>query len=137
MEGPVSARGYLHQSEKTAAAFIAGTPWLRKIRNGSPSRAYKTGDLVQLGSDGRINLVGPKDMPIKLRGQRIGLEEVEFHLRQTLPRGIEVAVGLARPIDQPERPFFTAFMTLKKLFGDYFYPADLESAEKLNSATES
>ncbi|EYE90155.1 acetyl-CoA synthetase-like protein, partial [Aspergillus ruber CBS 135680] len=134
--GPVLARGYLYQPEKTAAAFIFGKPWLRKICNESPSRAYKTGDLVRLGSDGRINLVGRKDMQIKLRGQRIELEEVEFHLRQTLPHGVEVAVGLARPAHQPKRPLLTVFMAPRKAFGDDFYSADLESAEEPNSATE-
>lgn len=135
VEGPVLAREYLHMPVKTASAFITGTPWLKGIRNSSPSRAYKTGDLVRYGSDGRINLVGRKDMQIKLRGQRIELEEVEFHMRQTLPRGVEVAIGLVKPSDQPDRPLLAAFAAHKKAFGDDFYPADPGAAEKLGSLT--
>lgn len=135
IEGPILAREYLNHPGRTAAAFISGTPWLKYIRHGQVSRAYKTGDLVRYGSDGRINLLGRKDMQIKLRGQRIELEEVEFHLRQALPRGIEIAVGLVKPSDQPNRPFLAAFVALKKSFGDIFYPAGPDAIEKLNSVT--
>ncbi|PYH89477.1 acetyl-CoA synthetase-like protein [Aspergillus ellipticus CBS 707.79] len=135
VEGPVLAREYIHQPDKTAAAFVSSPPWLNDIRGGSSARAYKTGDLVRLGSDGRINLVGRKDMQIKLRGQRIEPEEVEFHLRQTLPRGTEVIVGLVKPSDQPDRPLLAAFVALKKGFGDDFRDVDAELASILETAT--
>ncbi|KAH8432011.1 uncharacterized protein LDX57_009658 [Aspergillus melleus] len=136
VEGPVLAREYIHLPDKTAAAFIANTPWLKNIRGEEPLyRAYKTGDLVRYGSDGRINLVGRKDMQVKLRGQRIELEEVEFHLRQALPRGLEISVGLVRPSDQPDRPFLAAFVALSKGFADGFNLIDQESAEKIDSLT--
>lgn len=135
IEGPVLAREYIHQPEKTAAAFISNPPWLADIRRGSPTRVYKTGDLVRYGSDGRLNLVGRKDMQVKLRGQRIEIEEVEFHLRQALPRGVEAAVGLVRPADQPDKPFLATFAALKKAFGEDFDTVDAESAEQLQSLT--
>ncbi|KAJ6182276.1 hypothetical protein N7485_000918 [Penicillium canescens] len=133
IEGPILGREYIHQPEKTADVFISGTPWMEKMRGSVPSRAYKTGDLVRYGTDGRINLVGRKDMQVKLRGQRIELEEVEFHLRQVLPRGTEVAVGLAKPVDQPDRPMLAAFVAMKKAFGDNFYPVDEDVAGQLES----
>ncbi|KAF9890570.1 hypothetical protein FE257_005701 [Aspergillus nanangensis] len=135
VEGPVLAREYIHQPEKTAAAFISNTPWLNKIRDGAPARAYKTGDLVRYGSDGRINLVGRKDMQVKLRGQRIELEEVEFALRQVLPKGTEVAVGLVKPVDQPDRPFLAAFVALKKSLDEGFDQVDSASATQLEILT--
>jgi aryl carrier-like protein len=133
VEGPTLAREYIHLPDKTADAFIENPPWLRDIRKGAPSRVYKTGDLVRYGSDGRLNLVGRKDMQVKLRGQRIEIEEVEFHLRQAMPRGIEAAVGLVRPVEQPDKPFLAAFVALKKAFGDDFHTVDPESTETLES----
>lgn len=133
IEGPILAREYIHQPEKTADVFISNTPWMKDIRGGFPSRAYKTGDLVRYGTDGQINLVGRKDMQIKLRGQRIELEEVEFHLRQNIPRGTEVTVGLVKPVDQPDRPMLAVFASLKKAFGDNFYPVREDVAEQIES----
>jgi amino acid adenylation domain-containing protein len=133
VEGPILAREYIHQPEKTAEVFISNTPWMAAMRGALPSRAYKTGDLVRYGTDGRINLVGRKDMQIKLRGQRIELEEVEFHLRQAVPRGTEVAVGLVKPVDQPDRPMLAAFVSLKKGFGDNFHKVDEDAAEELEA----
>lgn len=136
VEGPILAREYLNHPGRTAASFISATPWLRHMRNGHPSRAYKTGDLVRYGSDGKLNLVGRKDMQIKLRGQRIEIEEVEFHVRQSVPRGTEIAVGLVKPSDQPNRPFLAVFAALKKTFGDGFYPAPADEAAKLDAAMD-
>ncbi|KAJ9487562.1 hypothetical protein VN97_g5752 [Penicillium thymicola] len=133
IEGPILAREYIHQRQKTADVFISDTPWMEEMRGVLPSRAYKTGDLVRYGTDGRINLVGRKDMQIKLRGQRIELEEVEFHLRQALPRGTEVAVGLVNPVDQPDRPMLAAFVALEKAFGDNFYPVHEDVSEQLDT----
>lgn len=135
MEGPALAREYIHQPDKTAAAFIENPPWLKEIRAGTPTRVYKTGDLVRYGSDGRLNLVGRKDMQVKLRGQRIEIEEVEFHLRQAMPRGVEAAAGLVRPVEQPGKPFIAGFVALKKSFGEDFESVDAESIAALDSLT--
>ena len=80
IEGPTVGRGYLHNDEKTAAMFITSPTWLKVLR--SDSRLYKTGDLGYLNGDGSLTLVGRKDTQIKIRGQRIELSEIEFHLRQ-------------------------------------------------------
>ncbi|CAG7922993.1 unnamed protein product [Penicillium olsonii] len=136
IEGPILAREYIHQPEKTAEVFISNTPWMEEIRGALPSRAYKTGDLVRYGTNGSIKLVGRKDMQIKLRGQRIELEEVEFHLRQIIPKGTEVAVGLVKPVDQPDRPMLAVFASVKKAFGDNFYPVDDDVATDIEARME-
>ena len=60
-------RGYINLPEKTAAVFIE--------LNGE--RAYKTGDLAKINTDGEIEFFGRIDNQIKLRGLRIELGEIE------------------------------------------------------------
>lgn len=91
VEGPVVGLGYLGEPEKTKEVFIENPSWLSQA--GRTGRMYKTGDLVRYESDGRggIEFVGRKDQQVKLRGQRVELAEVEYHLRTCLPSGVSVA----------------------------------------------
>jgi amino acid adenylation domain-containing protein len=70
--GPSLARGYLGDPELTARRF-------RDIENkdGIKQRMYATGDLVRERSDGRLVFEGRADRQVKLRGQRIELDDVE------------------------------------------------------------
>jgi amino acid adenylation domain-containing protein len=102
LEGPLVGQGYLGDEVNTAASFIENPPWLLA---GSPcgsipgrqGRLYKTGDLVKYDPvNGQILFIGRKDTQVKLRGQRIELSEVEYHVRQcvkvleTIPLTAEV-----------------------------------------------
>ncbi|OHW95296.1 nonribosomal peptide synthase [Colletotrichum incanum] len=69
IEGPIVSRGYLKNVDKTAAAFISPPDWLPAARR---SHA-KTRLLTILGRD---------DAQVKLHGQRIELEEVDFRLKR-------------------------------------------------------
>ncbi|KAI9826788.1 MAG: hypothetical protein M1819_007259 [Sarea resinae] len=84
IEGPIVARGYLYEPEKTAAVFFEEPSWLRSFWDRSdykePKRFYKTGDLVRYNPDGTIHFIGRKDMQVKLRGQRLELGEIEHHI---------------------------------------------------------
>lgn len=84
IEGPIVGRGYLHDEERTAAAFVDPPPWLMGLRETMPGKLYKTGDLVRYLEDGSLAFVGRKDNQVKIRGQRIELEEIEHHVRQAL-----------------------------------------------------
>lgn len=64
------ALGYLGDAELTQAKFV----WL------DGTRWYRTGDLVRERPDGVFEFRGRIDRQIKLRGQRIELEEVELAL---------------------------------------------------------
>ncbi|KAL7780525.1 hypothetical protein CFE70_010549, partial [Pyrenophora teres f. teres 0-1] len=84
VEGPILARGYLNDAEKTAAAFIEDPAWLVdgcQGYAGRRGRLYKTGDLVRYDDEGNLVCLGRKDSQVKLRGQRIELGEVEHALR--------------------------------------------------------
>ncbi|KAJ5965380.1 hypothetical protein N7481_012094 [Penicillium waksmanii] len=89
LEGPLVGRGYINNPEKTATAFLTTPAWLQYEREAlvprTNGRFYRTGDLVKSDHEGRLTLVGRIDTQVKLRGQRVELEEVEFHVRNLLP----------------------------------------------------
>jgi amino acid adenylation domain-containing protein len=70
--GPSLARGYLGDPELTASRF-------RQIADadGIKRRMYATGDLVRARPDGQLVFEGRADRQVKLRGQRIELNDVE------------------------------------------------------------
>ena len=66
--GPGVAKGYLNNTTLTEKAFID------HLQLG---RIYRSGDLVSLGEDGKLEYIGRRDFQVKLRGNRIELEEIE------------------------------------------------------------
>lgn len=70
--GDTVAAGYFGNPQKTAESFFAAT-----MANGSPARAYKTGDLGFIDEKGMLRCVGRADSLVKLNGFRIELGEVE------------------------------------------------------------
>jgi acyl-coenzyme A synthetase/AMP-(fatty) acid ligase len=83
LEGPVLAREYLKNPEKTASAFITNPKWARgKAHGKSNRRIYLTGDLARLTVDGSLEYVGRKDNQVKLHGQRMELGEIEYRLHE-------------------------------------------------------
>lgn len=113
VEGPILARGYLNDIEKTSNAFIEHPHWLSKGYGAViPSRRfYKTGDLVRYNSDGTIDIIGRKDTQIKLHGQRIELGEIEYHLRRAAPEKWQISVEL---IKIAEKSLLAAFFGLNE-----------------------
>ena len=77
VEGPQVAWGYLSDPEKTRASFVDGHPWLRTKPRG---RLYWTGDLMRYLSNGSVEYCGRKDSQVKIRGCRVELGEVEYHI---------------------------------------------------------
>lgn len=95
IEGPILARGYLNNKEKTDAAFIYNPEWTSTVPEVNPdAKFYKTGDLVYYHQDGSVKFLGRKDTQVKLRGHRIELQEIEYHLNSILPSQCEVAVEI-------------------------------------------
>lgn len=91
IEGPILARGYLNDAEKTSKAFIIDPAWTLGGR-----RMYKTGDLVRQNADGSLTYLGRIDTQVKLNGQRIELGEIEHHVKTSLPSEVQSAVELIK-----------------------------------------
>lgn len=72
IEGPIVARGYLNNPEKTAEVFVQNPDWGEQ-QAGKVRRLYKTGDLAYFSAEGDIMFVGRKDTQVKVRGQRVEL----------------------------------------------------------------
>lgn len=86
------ARGYLNRPDLTADRFIP-----HPFSSVPGARLYRTGDLTRYRSDGSLQHFGRVDHQLKVRGVRIELSEIEFHLHQH-PH-IQTAVVVAQGVD--------------------------------------
>lgn len=86
--------------------------------NGTQKRRmmYKTGDLVRYDTsgtaDGTIRFVGRKDNQVKVRGQRMELGDIEYHLKSNLKSIQHVAVEQVELTGRDNR-YLAAFFSLQ------------------------
>ena len=111
--GPALAKGYLNEPALTAAAFRCNDSWSSDLE-GRSRRWYKTGDLVRMGQDGIIEYIGRNDKQVKIRGQRVELGEVEFHIRECLADVSDIVVDLIIPRHDPKSPLLLAFVSVNR-----------------------
>nr|WP_166923734.1 non-ribosomal peptide synthetase [Flavobacterium sp. JXAS1] len=97
------ARGYIGDLNLSNQKFIQNPLDKNEI-------IYKTGDLGSWKKDGTIDYFGRKDDQIKLRGYRIELSEIEYHIQQISK--ISQAVVLLKEI-QGEKEL-VAYVTAEK-----------------------
>ncbi|WP_437613917.1 amino acid adenylation domain-containing protein [Sorangium sp. So ce834] len=95
-------RGYLHDPERTAAAFLPDP-----FAPGAGARLYRTGDLVRRLPGGDLVFLGRIDHQIKLRGFRIELGEIEAAIARCA--GVRDVVVVARE-DAPGDPRLVAYV---------------------------
>ena len=69
------ARGYLNRKELTNEKFIQNP-----FDVNDKYKLYRTGDLAKWNNNGTIMFLGRIDDQVKLRGYRIELSEIEYHL---------------------------------------------------------
>ncbi|OAA40716.1 Amino acid adenylation [Metarhizium rileyi] len=112
VEGPLLARGYVNDPKKTGAAFITDPEWVRWFGPGRGRRMYKTGDLVRYrAEDGSLIFISRKDNQAKIRGQRIELLEIEFHLKRVMDSKQHAIVDIIWPRDS-EHAVLAAFVSM-------------------------
>jgi non-ribosomal peptide synthetase component F/aryl carrier-like protein len=115
IEGPILARHYLNEPEKTKAAFISNPEWAKPGRG---TRLYKTGDLVYQNPDGSFQYVGRKDTQAKIRGQRLEFGDIEQAFRDVVPETENVVAEIAQPDGQSPR--LVVFFSAKNITHDDF-----------------
>lgn len=71
------ADGYRGDPALTEARFVS-------LPHIAPGRLYRTGDLARWGSDGNLEFLGRRDNQAKIRGYRVGVEEVEAAIAEHL-----------------------------------------------------
>lgn len=115
IEGPILAREYLNDPVKTSTSFIENPSWSMAPNSSTLEhrRFYKTGDLVRYTSDGTIKFIGRKDTQVKLRGQRLELSEIEYHLSTSIPSAKHVAVEICTPGEHGNSKLIAAFFCLE------------------------
>jgi len=104
------AKGYLKDPEKTRSSFVENPAFLELafgVGQGRARRLYKSGDLVRLYPDGCLDYLGRKDLQIKLRGQRIELSEVEYHLQKVIGKECTCIVDV---VEVDTGPILAAFI---------------------------
>lgn len=95
IEGPLLARGYLKEPEKTAAAFIENPAWVSNFPDSraiQPRRFYKSGDIGCINTDGSITIVGRRDAQVKINGQRVELDEIMYQAQLILPEDYSIVI---------------------------------------------
>ncbi|KAF3403516.1 Nonribosomal peptide synthetase 12 [Penicillium rolfsii] len=113
IEGGHVGREYLDDIDKTRAAFIDSPAWYISMRReGRLSRLYKTGDLVRQLEDGSLVCVGRKGTQVKVRGQRLELEEVETHSRPWFPRARDVIAEVVVPVGRTRDASVVLFVVI-------------------------
>lgn len=136
LEGPLVGLGYIGDEERTAAAWFEDPPWLLRgssKHRGRRGRLYRTGDLVQYNEDGSLFFKGRKDAQVKLRGQRVELEEVEHHVLANLHDNINL--GLAAEVFRPQgsnEPLLGVFVAV----GPSVYTSLTKTREHLRTILE-
>ncbi|MBO9619957.1 MAG: amino acid adenylation domain-containing protein, partial [Niabella sp.] len=99
-------KGYINRPELTAEKFIDD-----KFSVITGEKMYKTGDLGRVLKNGEIQFLGRKDNQIKLRGNRIEKEEIEYQLK--LQKNIKDAIVTVYE-DSVKNARLVAYLTLKE-----------------------
>ncbi len=98
------ARGYLNRPDLTSEKFFS-----LKISESETFRAYRSGDLVKLNSEGEIDYLGRLDNQVKIRGFRIELGDIEAKILEH-PFITHCAVIV---VDKGDYKYLVAYVCLK------------------------
>lgn len=111
IEGPILARGYLKDPQKTADSYMNEPLWASSLDTVTmSSRFYKTGDLVRYAEDGNLICLGRKDTQVKIRGLRVELGEIEHHIKIGPLKTYKLAVEKVLLGDHVDKAALAAFV---------------------------
>ncbi|KAL7925987.1 hypothetical protein ACQKWADRAFT_329035 [Trichoderma austrokoningii] len=95
IQGPTLLREYLSDRERTEAIILENIPkWATLPDKQHWNRFYKSGDLCRYNFNGTIEFCSRKDSQVKIRGQRIELNEIVYWIKKLLEGVRQVAVDV-------------------------------------------
>lgn len=100
------ALGYQNLTEESQKSFITN-PFYSKDGN---KRMFRTGDIAKKDEDDNIIILGRKDLMVKVNGQRVELEEIEYKLKKI--EGIKDAA--VKYCSNNQTSYIAAFYTSNK-----------------------
>ncbi|WP_405141617.1 amino acid adenylation domain-containing protein [Sphaerisporangium sp. NBC_01403] len=130
--GPGVTRGYIGLPELTAERFVPDPLT-------GQGRCYRSGDLLRVMADGRVEFRGRVDDQVKVRGYRVELGEVTTALR-ALP---QIADAVVLPVGEGKARQLAAWVTpatvdtsavrsaLRERLPDYMVPAQLVVLDRI------
>jgi non-ribosomal peptide synthetase component F len=93
IDGPIIGQGYFGDERKTQESLVdVPGGYLPGIALAPESPIFRTRDLARYNVDGSISFIGRADTQIKINGQRVEIGEVEYHVGQCLPEGVDAIV---------------------------------------------
>lgn len=110
IEGPILFRGYHNDPEKTKCNLIHPPTWSSLFDIPAHHRFYKTGDIVRYADDGTLVFQGRRDDQVKLRGQRIELQEVEHYVNQSFPDVDHAVADIITPCGDGQQEALICFV---------------------------
>ncbi len=120
VESPCLTKGYINNRSQNEISFVKNPEWSDGFGRQGDVCIFKTGDLVRRNaSDGSFQLLGRKGTRIKIRGQRVELGEVEYHIRRLLPVARNVAVDIVCTAEDAlqQSPMLVAFILMSTELG--------------------
>jgi len=102
--------GYMNRPDLTSASFIPNF-----FDTTGSTKLYKSGDLIRLLHDGRVEYLGRVDHQVKLRGFRVELGEIESALKKI--EGIQNAAVVVRSDSEDHKHLF-AFLVAEGATGE-------------------
>ncbi|KAJ5575485.1 acetyl-CoA synthetase-like protein [Penicillium sp. DV-2018c] len=108
VSGPIVARGYLNYPRQTS--FISKPCWMARFGLPEEERFYRTGDLARYNvDDGTLQYIGRKDREVKVHGQRIDLQDIEY-LASQYQNDIAAVVDVIQLGDNSAGKLLTIFL---------------------------
>jgi acyl-CoA synthetase (AMP-forming)/AMP-acid ligase II len=120
------ARGYVNRAELTKERFIENPFLTIKDREERLNlRLYKTGDLGKYDFTGEVKILGRIDHLVKIRGVRIEIGEIEYHLNQYEPIENYIVIDMK---DKTGSKFLSCFSVVKP--NSYFFNINSQYTEE-------
>ncbi|KAK4987720.1 non-ribosomal peptide synthetase nps2, partial [Elasticomyces elasticus] len=108
VSGPLVGKGYHHRPDLTTERFPYHSAYGQRI--------YRTGDYVRLLHDDSFDFVGRIDTQVKLRGQRLEVDEINSVIKRSCGQISNAATTVARLAPNQNEQLFSFLVTKDSLY---------------------